>query len=216
MSGLDQLTIARMYRWWAAIYDPVSPVYLLGNEGRLRRETIRTLQLQPGQAVLEIACGTGRNFPLIMEQIGPTGTLVGVDYTPAMLAQAQARVQRYGWQNVQLVRSDAAQLMLGRRFDAALCTLAMSVIPDYEGALIRMVEHVRPAGRVAIADGKRSTRWYARSFNFIADLLGWGAAGDISRRPWEGLSKAVDDYVYREWFMGFFYVAGGRVRSHAR
>ena len=211
MSGLDQLTIARMYRWWAGIYDPVSPVYLLGNEGRLRREAIRALHLQPGQAVLEIACGTGRNFPLVMEQIGPTGTLVGVDYTPAMLAKAQARVQRHGWQNVQLVRSDAARLALGRQFDAALCTLAMSVIPDYQGALQRMIAHVRPGGRVVIADAKHSSRWYARSFNFIADLLGWGAAGDVSRRPWEDLAKVVDDYVYREWFMGFFYVAGGRV-----
>ncbi|MFQ5344221.1 MAG: class I SAM-dependent methyltransferase, partial [Anaerolineae bacterium] len=170
------------------------------------------LNLQPGQSVLDVACGTGSNFPLILEQIGPTGTLVGADYTPAMLDQARTRIQRRGWQNVQLVRTDAARLELDRQFDAALCTLAISVIPDYQNALQRMVEHVRTDGRVVIADGKHSSRWYARSFNFVADLLGWGAAGDISRRPWEDLSKVVDDYVYREWFMGFFYVAAGRVR----
>ncbi len=47
-------------------------------------------------------------------------------------------------------------------------TLAMGIIPDYEGALARMVEHIRAGGRVAIADGKRSTRWHPRSLNGIA------------------------------------------------
>jgi len=215
MTGFNQSTIERMYRYWARTYELLVPIYLLGNGGRLRTETIRALNLQPGQAVLDVACGTGANFPLIQEQIGPTGTLVGVDYTPAMLDQARTRIQRRGWQNVQLVRSDAAQLALGRQFDAALCTLAMSVIPDYQGALQRMIAHVRPGGRVVIADAKHSSRWYAQSFNFIADLLGWGAASDISRRPWEDLAKEVDDYVYREWFMGFFYVAGGRVHHNS-
>jgi len=64
-------------------------LYLLGNEKRLRQETIGSLNLQPGQTVLDIACGTGRNFPLILEKIGPTGRLVGVDYTDAMLARAR-------------------------------------------------------------------------------------------------------------------------------
>ncbi|MFQ5813472.1 MAG: class I SAM-dependent methyltransferase [Anaerolineae bacterium] len=211
MSFFTQSTIERMYRYWARTYELLAPIYLLGNEGRLRAETIRALSLQPGQSVLDVACGTGSNFPLIQERIGPTGTLVGVDYTPAMLDQAQARIQRHGWKNVQLVRSDAAQLALGRQFDAALCTLAMSVIPDWQGALQHMLAHVRPGGRIVIADAKHSSRWYARSFNLIADLLAWGVAGDISRRPWEELVGMVDDYVYREWFMGFFYVAGGRV-----
>ncbi len=216
MTGFNQSTIERMYRYWARTYELLVPIYLLGNEGRLRAETIRALNLQPGQSVLDVACGTGSNFPLIQEQIGPTtGTLVGVDYTPAMLDQARARIQRRGWQNVQLVRSDAAQLALGRQFDAALCTLAISVIPDYQGALQRMLAHVRPGGWVVIADAKHSSRWYAQSFNFIADLLGWGAAGDISRRPWEALARHVGDYAYREWFMGFFYVAGGLVHHNS-
>lgn len=201
-----------MYQVWARTYDALVAPYLLGNEGRLRRETIRVLNLQPGQVVLDVACGTGRNFPLIQERIGPTGTLVGLDYTPAMLERAKARIQRHGWENVQLVLGDAAQTTLERQFGAALCTFAMSVIPDYNGALQRMIAHVRPGGQVVIADAKRSSHWYARPFNGVADLLGWGAAADMSRRPWEALAEMVDDFVYHEWFMGFFYVAAGRAR----
>src|SRR3989304_1966843 len=100
MSSFDQTAIEQIYQKWAKVYDWLTPIYLLGNEKRLRRETIDSLHLRAGQTVLDIACGTGRNFPLILEKVGPTGRLVGVDYTSAMLARARERVKREGWLNV--------------------------------------------------------------------------------------------------------------------
>ena len=213
MGAHEQINIKRTYEVWAKLYEWLVPVYLLGNEGRLRRETIRALELHPGQAVLDVGCGTGRNFPFILEKIGSTGRLVGVDYTPAMLGQAGRRVDRQGWDNVQLVLADASKLDLEQKFDAALSTLAMSVIPDYKSALNRMRTQLVPGGRMVIADAKRSTRWYARPFNFVADLLGWGAAADMTRRIWIDVEAQVDDYFYREWSMGFFFVAAGRIKE---
>lgn len=213
MREYDQNTVKRTYQVWSRAYEWLVPIYLLGNEGRLRRNAIRALALRPGQAVLDVGCGTGRNFPFILEQIGPTGSLVGVDYTPAMLEQARIRVDRQGGGNVQLVQADAAKLDLEKKFDAALSTLAMSVIPDYKSALERMCAHLVPGGRMAIADAKRSTQWYARPFNFVADFLGWGAAADMTRRIWIDVEAQVDDYFCREWFMGFFYVAAGRIKE---
>ena len=186
MSRFDQSFIEHTYQNWAKVYDWLTPIYLLGNEKRLRRETIDSLHLQPGQTVLDIACGTGRNFPLILERIGAGGRLVGVDYTPAMLARARARVEREGWKNVELIQVDAVRIDVGRKFDAALCTLA-------------------------IGDAKRSSGLAGRSFNWLADLLGYGAAEDMSRRPWKLLEEMVDNFSYQEWFSGFFYVASGIV-----
>jgi len=211
MRNLDQTAIEHTYQNWAKVYEWLTPIYLLGNEKRLRQETIAFLHLQPGQTVLDVACGTGRNFPLILEKIGPTGKLVGVDYTSDMLARAQERVEREGWKNVELIQADTAGIELGRKFDATLSTLAISVIPDYRGALDRMLAHVKPGGYLAIGDAKRSSRWYGRPFNWVADLLGGGAAGTMSRRPWEPLQEILNDYRYDVWFMGFFYVAAGRV-----
>ena len=96
MSSFDQSFIEHTYQNWAKVYEWLTPIYLLGNEKCLRRETIGSLHLQPGQTVLDVACGTGRNFPLILEKIGPSGKLVGVDYTAAMLDRARERVKREG------------------------------------------------------------------------------------------------------------------------
>lgn len=211
MNNIQTKQIQHTYSAWARIYEWLTPIYLLGNEKRLRREAIQALKLQRGQAVLDVGCGTGRNFPYILEKIGNEGTLVGADYIPAMLERAQDRVEDQGWKNVLLVRADAAELNLDRKFDAALSTLAMSVIPNYQNALSRMRAHLTPGGRIAIADARRSGQWFGRPFNFLADLLGRGAAADMSRRIWEDVESMVDDYVYREWFMGFFYVSAGRM-----
>lgn len=211
MSSFSQTAIERTYQNWAKVYDWLTPFYLLGNERHLRAETIRCLCLQPGQSVLDIACGTGRNFPLILEKIGPSGKLVGVDYTGAMLARAQERAKRKGWKNVELLQADAACIDLGQTFDTALSTLAIGVIPDYRNTLNRMMEHLNPGGRLSIGDAKRSSGIVGLSFNWLAGLLGYGAAEDVSRRPWEILQGKLDAFHYSEWFSGFFYVAAGSV-----
>lgn len=211
MSSFNLTTIERTYQNWAKVYDSLTPFYLLGNERHLRNETIHQLRLQPGQTVLDIACGTGRNFPLILEKIGYSGKLIGVDYTGAMLARAQERVKREGWRNVELLQADAARIDLKQTFDAAMSTLAIGVIPDYRNTLNRMIEHLNHGARLAIGDAKRSSGIAGFSFNWFADLLGYGAAEDISRRPWEVLQGKLDNFHYREWFSGFFYVAAGNV-----
>jgi hypothetical protein len=110
-----------------------------------------------------------------------------------------------------LIQADAARIDLGRKFDAALCTLAIGVIPDYRSALDCMIAHVKPGGRLAIGDAKRSSGLAGCSFNWLADLLGYGAAEDVSRRPWESLREMLSDFEYKEWFSRFFYVASGSV-----
>ncbi len=89
--GFRQDSIQRMYSVWAPIYD-LGDVYMLGQLPRMRRIAAERLRLEPGASVLEISCGTGANFPNLQARIGPTGRLVGVDYTPAMLAQARQLV----------------------------------------------------------------------------------------------------------------------------
>lgn len=212
MSSFNQTTIEHTYRNWAKVYDWLTPIYLLGNEQRLRRDTIGCLHLRPGQIVLDVACGTGRNFPLILEKIGPRGRLVGIDYSAAMLDRAREQVEREGWKNVELIQGDAARMKLKQKFDATLCTLAIGVIPDYRGALDRMSTHMEPGGRLAIGDAKRSSRLSGRPFNWLANLLGYGAAEDMSRRPWELLREMLGDFHYEEWFSGFFYVAAGTTK----
>ena len=122
--------VRRRYGWVASIYDWANLEGALYADARAR--AIELLDLRPGARVLDVACGTGANFALIERRIGPSGQLVGVDVTPQMLHRAGARVTRAGWSNVRLREGDVCELWPECRtepFDAAVCTLGLSVIP---------------------------------------------------------------------------------------
>ncbi len=63
---------------------------------RRRERAIGLLRLQPGAAVLDVACGTGRNFGLILQAAHPPGRLAGLDFTARMLHRARVRAERMG------------------------------------------------------------------------------------------------------------------------
>src|SRR5215216_2399172 len=113
---MDVDRIRRKYRRNARYYDwPEGPL------GRLRAEAVSRLQLQPGQTVLDLGCGTGRSFSLLQKLVGPTGRIVGIDVSPDMLARARAKVERRRWANVALVEANAEDIALPREsVDAVL------------------------------------------------------------------------------------------------
>src|ERR1700734_3875316 len=79
------------YRKKARHYDVTSRLYPApGYPQRTQRlRAVQALGLRPGGTVIDIACGTGLNFPLLQKAVGPGGRIVGVDLTDAMLARAQ-------------------------------------------------------------------------------------------------------------------------------
>jgi len=140
----------------AFLYDP----FVLGVYNRARRETVAQLQLEPGQRVLDLACGTGENFRYLMPQIGQAGVLVGADYYRGMLTQAHRKVARAGWKNISLLHAYAQTITLdaiaaatdqpAQPFDRVLITLGMTVIPDWKAAFERAWALLKPGGRMAI------------------------------------------------------------------
>ena len=120
------------YRKKAKHYDLTSRFYPApGYPQRAHRlRAVQALGLRPGDSVVDIACGTGLNFPLIERLIGPGGRIVGVDLTDAMLAQAQRRIETNGWSNVSLVQADAAEFDFPTEVDAILSTYALTQVPE--------------------------------------------------------------------------------------
>jgi len=211
----EQLTEDRAYERLARRWGWIVRLVTLGKEKLLRQTVVDRLALQPNQAVLDLGCGTGRTFPYIIQRIGAGGYLVGLDHSPAMLREAQKLVDRRGWKNVELIQADAARLSLGRLLDAAACVLAVANIPDYREAMRRMVAHVRPGGRVVVADARMRASRPPGLAGWIAGRTARYLAADLTRQPEKAFAGMVDDYSYQEIARGFYFIASGKVPAGA-
>ena len=209
------------YRRKAKHYDIVSRFYPVpGYPQRAQRlQAVQALGLRPGDTVVDIACGTGLNFSLIEQAIGPDGRLVGVDLTDAMLAQAQHRIANNGWRNITLVQADAAEFAFPTEVDAILSTYAMSHVPECGDVIARGAAALSPGGRWVVLDLKapdNPPRWLAQ----LGIALGrpFGSVDDwLARRPWEGIRTAMQDALadpsWSEFCFGTAFLAAGRRSS---
>jgi demethylmenaquinone methyltransferase/2-methoxy-6-polyprenyl-1,4-benzoquinol methylase len=181
-------------------YDLVAPVYNKA-VGRLyfpyRQKLITSLELKSGQTVLDVGCGSGLNFELIIDSIGPEGTLIGVDFSAKMLNEAQKLITKHEWNNVFLLQQDVTTLerkhigIVVRNdisIDRVLCTLGLSVFPDWQGVFARSFELLRSEGVFGLMDlYNPNTTFGTRIINFFAD-------SDIARKVWLPLQEVSATY----------------------
>ena len=209
------------YRKSARHYDSTSQLYYPQRAHRHR--AVQALRLRPGDSVVEIACGTGLNFPLIEQEIGSEGRIVGVDLTDAMLAQAQHRIETNGWSNVSLVQADAAEFEFPSGVDAILATYPHALLPEPRQVIGHGAGVLSPAGRWVVLDLKvpdNTPRWLAR---LAVATVGRSTSLDewIARRPWEAVRAAMQDGLtdlsWTELFFGTAFLAAGSSQSgHGR
>ncbi|MCB9677432.1 MAG: class I SAM-dependent methyltransferase [Alphaproteobacteria bacterium] len=187
-------------------YDTFSRFYdaSLENLYRDSRTTaIGHLGLAPGSTVFDLACGTGQNFDLLREAVGPDGRVVGIDLSEGMLGVARERIARGGWDNVEVRHGDVADADLSGA-DAMFCALGFSTFPDWEGVLDKVCAAL-PGGAVLGIFDVRCERW-----NPQTTMVALMAQADLYRPLAEGLEARTTGYAHH-WIPGSPWVFGGRL-----
>jgi SAM-dependent methyltransferase len=134
--------------------------------------------LRPGLSVLDVGCGCGATTLAAAATVGPRGTAVGVDLTPAMLDVARARLASSELTNVELVQDDAQTQPFPDRFDVVISRFGTMFFEDPVAAFANLRRALHPGGRVVFAT------WQSLEANAWlvipgSALLSWIALPDV-------------------------------------
>jgi ubiquinone/menaquinone biosynthesis C-methylase UbiE len=118
---------------------------------------ISYLDIQEGQNVLDLACGTGLLTFLEAEKVGASGTVIGIDVTPSMLAIANRKKEQGSgrYSNVSFCEGDILHLgeteaLKGKQFDVITVASALVLFPDPRAAIEHWSEYLKPGGTLAL------------------------------------------------------------------
>jgi len=152
-----------MYRWTRYVYDFTRKYYLLGRDRLLEH-----MELQPGDRVLEIGCGTARNL-IRLAKARPDIRCFGLDVSTEMLATAAAHVKSRRLEERIILKHGLAEELdyaktfeLNAPFDAAFFSYSLSMIPTWPQAI-----------DAALANVKRGAAFHVVDFWDQGDWPGW-------------------------------------------
>lgn len=195
-----------LYQHRASRYDlelqPFEPI---------RRQAIELLALQPGQTVLDLGCGTGLSLAPLVQAVGPSGHVVGVEQCPAMIQRAQQRVAEHGWPGVELLCQPVQDAALQGWADAAIFHFTHDILLS-PAALAQVLRHLKPGARV-VATGLQ----WAPPWAWASNLWVWSAAWysistlDGLEQPWKLLQAALPRLQVDSTWQGAVFIAHGQL-----
>lgn len=178
----------------------------------LRQKAVQMLRLRPGDRVLDVGCGPGGSFPYLVDAVGPSGEIVGVEISPETAINARSRIEKNKWSNVQVIEADARAVKLKGKFDGLLMFAAADIYASPR-ALDNLFPSLTDDARVAAFGAKLSHNPLGRilnpSFRLAFRKLSFPSTPPIDYQPWRLLVERVGELSVEERFIGWMFLAWG-------
>ncbi len=188
------------YRKAVPLYDLMNRLYFFGRDKRFRLALVERLNLEPDNVVLNLCCGTGLDFPYLLQKIEDPGKLLGVDLSSEMLQQAK---RKFGSKCINMVMSDAAHLPFrDQTLDAILVPFCLKLVPAYEESIKETARVLKPAGRIGVLANNKPSGTLRLPGIMLTKVIGAMAKVDFEIDLYEPFFKRFVIVEDREMYGG--------------
>ncbi len=140
--------------------------------------------IKPGDTVLDLGSGAGNDAFVARAEAGPDGRVIGVDFTPEMIAKAKANVSKLGYGNVEFRQGDIDKLPLtSNMVDVVVSNCVLNLVPDKRKAFSEMYRVLRAGGHFSVSDIVL-TRELPDELRHAAELYAGCVTGAIQREAY--------------------------------
>ena len=221
--------VRSMFDRIAGVYDGMNTAMTAGLHHGWRERAADRAELEPGEAALDVCCGTGDLALALAARVGPYGRVIGSDFSEPMLDLAREKASERGVSQARFEWADALSLPYDdESFDAVTVGFGVRNLADLELGVSEMGRVLRPGGRLVILEITQPQRpplstFFALWFDRLVPMLGV-VAGDreayaylpesVKRfPPPEGLAEVMDDAGLER--IRYTILAGGIIAIHS-
>ncbi|HLU22639.1 MAG TPA: demethylmenaquinone methyltransferase [Bacillaceae bacterium] len=193
-------------------YDKMNSIISFQQHKKWRKETMKKMDVQPGQKALDICCGTGDWTIALAKAVGSSGSVIGLDFSNNMLKIAQEKVSHEKLEQIELIQGNAMELPFDdNSFDYVTIGFGLRNVPDYMQVLREMQRVLKPGGMAVCLETSQPTlpvfrQAYYAYFRYIMPLFGKVFAKSYEEYSW--LQESARDFPGMEELAQMFWRAG--------
>lgn len=110
-------------------------------------------QIQPGHTVIDLGSGAGNDCFIARREVGETGKVIGIDFTPAMIELARQNADKLGYNNVEFRQGDIEKMPVGGGVaDVVVSNCVLNLVPDKDRVMKEIFRVLKAGGHFSIAD----------------------------------------------------------------
>lgn len=194
-------------------YDSMNSVISFQRHKAWRKDVMKRMNVQEGTKALDVCCGTGDWSFALVDEVGESGSVIGLDFSENMLSVAEGKKQNLAHGvPLQFMHGNAMDLPFDdNTFDYVTIGFGLRNVPDYIAVLKEMLRVLKPGGKAVCLETSQPTligfrQLYFLYFRFIMPLLGKLLAKSYDEYAW--LHESAKDFPNKKELEKMFIQAG--------
>lgn len=113
----------------------------------------RFAKINKGDVVIDLGSGAGNDAFIARAETGETGKVIGIDFTPAMIAKARQNAEKLGYHNVEFRQGDIEHMPVGdNTADVIVSNCVLNLVPNKDGVIKEIYRTLKPGAHFSISD----------------------------------------------------------------